>query len=177
MRYAHGLSWNIARLILALSSKEPAMSLEARLANLERRCRALTILLVGVVLLGVVAAFAGAQQIIPQLPLRLQQLEIVDLNGNTRVIVGSVQNAFGVFVVDPAGQPRATLSDAPEGPMLSVANAGGNIRLLAARQGTDITLRDANGAVRALVTAAQVGAQIELHAPGGQVITIPQAGE
>jgi hypothetical protein len=152
------------------------MTVEQRIAKLERRCRMLSILLGGFALLVAIGALAGATQIV-QVPVRFHQVDIVDLNGNVRIRLGNVEDAFGIFLQDAAGQARATLSEDADGTVLSVAKEGGNIRLLAAKQAADITLRDGRGNVRAVTTATQAGAEIQLRAANGEVLTIPPAVE
>ena len=152
------------------------MSLETRIANLERRCRALTIALAAAVVLAAVVVLTGAAQIVES-QLRFQELDVRDPTGAVRIHIGRMNDEFGVFVLDPRGQTRAALSDAPDASGLSISKEGGSLRLLANRQGADITLRDAKGAVRAVTTATATGAEIELHAANGQVFTVPPPGE
>jgi hypothetical protein len=153
------------------------MTVENRLAKLERRCRVLTIALAAAMLLPAVALLAGAGQLPNEAPLRLRQLEIVDANGTARMRLGPLNDEFGLFMRDPTGQPLVTLSDSPEATMFSISKDGSGIRLLANRQGSDITLRDSKNNVRAVTTATQAGGQIEIRGANGEGFSVPPAGE
>jgi hypothetical protein len=152
------------------------MSLEERLFQLERRSRYLTIALAAAVLVPVVMLLAGAGQFVSQTTsLRASQLDVIDNNGLLRVRIGQVNDEFGIFVYDPRGQARAALTDAPDAAGLVINKEGGNVRLLANRQGTDITLRDGRDVVRAVATGTVAGGSLVIHSGDGQVFTVPPA--
>jgi hypothetical protein len=153
------------------------MSLEARLAKLERRCRILTIALAAAVVLPAVALLAGAGQTVIENTVRTGQVDVFDPAGNLRVRIGRVNDEFGLYIYDPQRETRAALTDAPDAAGLLISQPGGSIRLLANRLGADVTLRDGKNNVRAVTTATQGDAQFELRPAGGQVITIPPNGE
>jgi hypothetical protein len=153
------------------------MSLEVRIARLERRCRVLTLALAAAVLLPTVAFLTGAaQNVTYDYSFRTGRLDVVDTNGLLRARIGQMNDQFGLFLYDSRGQVRATIADSPDAASLSIAKDGGNIRLLANRQGADITLRDGRDVVRAVTTATAAGGELVIHANAGQVFTIPPPG-
>jgi hypothetical protein len=134
----------------------------------------LTIALAAALLLPAVVLLTGAgQNVVWDNSLRLNRLDIIDPNGQLRMRVGQVENEFGLFVYDARGQVRAALSESPDASGLTISKEGGNIRLLANRQGADITLRDSRDVVRAVTTATAAGGELVIHANGGQVFTVP----
>jgi hypothetical protein len=130
--------------------------------------------LAAAVLVPAVALLAGAgQNVVWENSLRLNRLDMVDPNGLVRMRVGQVNDEFGLFVYDVRGQVRAALSESRDASGLTISKDGGNIRLLANRQGADITLRDGRDVVRAVTAATAAGGELVIHANGGQVFTIP----
>jgi len=76
---------------------------------------------------------------------------------------------------DGDGQFRATLTDAPRGAVVQLRKEGGSIKLMAMQEGCGITIRDKDGAPRALILQQEEGPQIMLKdAEGKTVFSAPK---
>ena len=127
------------------------MTLEQRVTDLEKRCRRLTGVLVGTMVVSAVIVLGGAAPNADQETVRTRQLEIVDGDGKVRIRLGPADEGYGVVVYDENGKFNATLTDAPLGAVISLSKGGGGIRLQAGKDGAGLSVRDPNGKPRAVV--------------------------
>ena len=102
--------------------------------------------------------------------LQAKKLEIVDGNGNVRIRLGPADEGYGLVVYDVDGKFRATLTDAPLGAVSQLSKDGGSIKLMALKDGCGITIRDKDGAPRALMLQQKEGSQIMLKDGKGKTV-------
>ena len=146
------------------------MTIEQRVAFLERRCRHLTGLLIAAMAVTMVMFFGGAAPNVEPANLQVRKLEVMDESGNVRIRLGKADEGYGVVVYDASGRHRATLTDAPRGAVMSVSKNGGDIRLMAMEDSSGLSFRDTNGKPSAVVFVTEDQSQIMLKDSGNQTV-------
>ncbi len=138
------------------------MAIEQRVTQLEKRCRQLTGVLMGVMAISGVIVLGGAAPNDDPKYLQSQKLEIVDGDGNVRIRLGKADAGYGVVIYDQNGRFNATLTDAPLGAVMSLSKNGSGMRLQAGKDGAGMSIHDTNGQPRAVVVVSDGGSQIVL---------------
>lgn len=149
------------------------MTLEQRMAHLEKRCRRLTSVLIGTLAVAAVIVLGGAAAQEDQADgetVRTQQLEIVDGDGKVRIRLGQADAGYGVVVYDEKGDFNATLTDAPLGAVIQLKKNGSGIRLQAGKDGAGLSVRDSKGTPRAMVLISDDKSQIALKDQEGSTV-------
>lgn len=141
-----------------------------RIEQLERKCKRLTLALTGVMVLGVALVCVAAKPIPVRDSLQAKKLEIVDGDGKVRIRLGPADAGYGLVVYDVDGRFRATLTDAPLGAVSQLSKDGGSIKLMAMKDGCGITIRDKDGAPRAVMLQQKGGPQIMLKDGKGRTV-------
>lgn len=155
------------------------MTLEQRVVHLEKRCRRLTGVLIGIMALSAVIVLGGAaaqEDNADKETVRTRQLEIVDGDGKVRIHLGKADEGYGVVLYDENGRFNATFTDAPLGAVLQLSKDGSGLRLQAAKDGAGLSIRDTKGKPRAMVLVSDDKSQMVLKdQEGSTVFTAPQS--
>jgi hypothetical protein len=146
------------------------MTHDKRIEQLERKCNRLTVALTGIMVLAVAIVCVAAKPNPVKDSLQARKLEIVDGDGNVRIRLGPADEGYGLVVYDVDGKFRATLTDAPLGAVSQLSKDGGSIKLMALKDGCGITIRDKDGAPRALMLQQKEGPQIMLKDGEGKTV-------
>ena len=125
--------------------------MKERIDQLERKCKRLTLVVSGMIVLAVGAVCIAAKPNSTKDGIQTNKLEILDEEGNVRISLGREDSGYGVVVYDADGKFGATLTDAPLGAGIQLRKDGGSIKMLALKQGCGITIRDANGKPLSLI--------------------------
>ncbi|HBJ61191.1 MAG TPA: hypothetical protein DDY76_05605 [Opitutae bacterium] len=151
------------------------MTHEQRIGHLETKCKRLTLVLSGMMVMAVAMLFIAAKPKTDEDTIQARKLEIVDENGKVRIRLGSADAGYGLVVYDDQGQFRATLTDAPLGAVSQLNKDGGSIKLMAMKNGCGITMRDGDGKPRAIILQQKEGSKIMLKdAEGKDVFSAPE---
>ena len=151
------------------------MTHEQRIGHLETKCKRLTLVLSGMMVMAVAMLFIAAKPKTDEDTIQARKLEIVDENGKVRIRLGSADAGYGLVVYDDQGQFRATLTDAPLGAVSQLNKDGGSIKLMAMKNGCGITMRDVDGKPRAIILQQKEGSKIMLKdAEGKDVFSAPE---
>lgn len=146
------------------------MTHDKRIEQLERRYNRLRLALTAMMVLTVGIVCIAAKPNPVKDSLQAKKLEIVDGNGNVRIRLGPADEGYGLVVYDVDGKFRATLTDAPLGAVSQLSKDGGSIKLMALKDGCGITIRDKDGAPRALMLQQKEGSQIMLKDGKGKTV-------
>ena len=138
------------------------MTVEQRIAALESRCRNLTRILSGGLVIACVAVLTGATRNVNQESVRTKQIEVVDGNGNVRIRLGQADEGYGLVVYDENGKFNATVTDAPLGAAISLSKGDNGIRLLVGEDGAGFSVSGPKGKPRAVVQVSSDASQIVL---------------
>ena len=136
--------------------------MKERIEQLERKCKRLTLTVIGMMILAVGAICIAAKPNSQKDGIQTSELEIVDDEGNVRIRLGRADSGYGVVVYDADGTFGATLTNAPLGAAMQLRKDGGSIKMLAMKQGCGITIRDTDGKPRAMMLQNQEGSQLIL---------------
>ena len=146
------------------------MTHENRIQQLESRCRRLNAAVATLVALIGVALLAGAGQGEADGPVRTQKLEVVDSEGTVRIVLGEGDDhGYGVKLNDRSGKFRVALFEAPRAAGLNITK-GFAYTLLVGEDSSGISLREAGGTARAVVSVTQDGAQLHLRDQQGETV-------
>ena len=137
--------------------------MKERIDQLERKCKRLSLTVTGMIVLAVGAVCIAAKPNSQKDGIQTNKLEIVDDEGNVRILLGRADAGYGVVVYDADGKFRATLTDAPLGAGMQLIKDGGSIKMLAMKQGCGFTIRDADGKPRAMMVQHDAGSQLILR--------------
>ena len=146
------------------------MTHDKRIEQLERKFNRLRLALTAMMVLTVGIVCIAAKPNPVKDSLQAKKLEIVDGNGNVRIRLGPADEGYGLVVYDVDGKFRATLTDAPLGAVSQLSKDGGSIKLMALKDGCGITIRDKDGAPRALMLQQKEGSQIMLKDGKGKTV-------
>jgi len=146
------------------------MTHDKRIEQLERKFNRLRLALTAMMVLTVGIVCIAAKPNPVKDSLQAKKLEIVDGNGNVRIRLGPADEGYGLVVYDVDGKFRATLTDAPLGAVSQLIKDGGSIKLMALKDGCGITIRDKDGAPRALMLQQKEGSQIMLKDGKGKTV-------
>ncbi|XZE52547.1 hypothetical protein SH139x_004248 [Planctomycetaceae bacterium SH139] len=153
------------------------MTFEQRVTDLEKRCRRLTGVIVGTMVVAAVVVLGGAAPSADRETVRTRQLEIVDGNGKVRIRLGPADEGYGVVVYDENGNSNATLTDAPLGAVIQLSKDGGGIRLQAGKDGAGLSVRDLKGKPRAVVVVTNDKSGFVLKDQKDKTVFSAPAGE
>ncbi len=103
-------------------------------------------------------------------PRRFESLTIVDAAGNPRIELGPTDAGYGIVIRDEDGAFHATLTDAPGGAVVQLRNPGGDLRLMATDEATGISIRDAAGRPRAVLSVTGEESQMEIRDVSDKVL-------
>ena len=141
--------------------------LENRVRKLERANRVLVLL---VVALALVFLFGGAAADGGSGPLQAQRIELVDAEGLVRAALGTdAEGSSGLFVYDPAGAVRLSLTHDADQSALFIRDAEGTVRVGVAQ------FAHGGGGV-ALHGAGAKGAAVLYHKENGSLSFYDTAG-
>lgn len=147
------------------------MTMEQRIEQLEQRGRFLIVCLAGLSAAGGIALFSGAAQRNEPENLRLKSLEIVDSQGNVRIVLGSVESPikeglYGVFLKDSTGEIRSYLQDQAQ---LGLSKDEGAVSLSAGGKGAGLQLSGPASRPRAIMSARDDQCEIQLRDTHGEI--------
>jgi hypothetical protein len=158
------------------------MELETRMARLERRCRLVTAGLTMSLLLIGVFLFAGAAPQADDSTVRARRVEIVDAQGNTRILLGREEDdSYGVVVYGHERQAKSMMMagtlDGSGVAMISAKAGKGRqgIMLMAQDDSLGVAIRDSQ-ALRAGMFVDQGQAQFQLRDQKQDVVFIAPPG-
>jgi len=152
--------------------------LEGRVRKLERTNQ---LLLTVVGLAGLVLALGGAARTSPTETFQCERLEVVDSEGRVRAVVGTdKEGSVGLFVHDPEGKVRVSVTHDPDQSALFIRDEEGAIRVGVAQfahGGGGVALHgpDAKGA--AVLYYKEGGSLIFFDKEGKQTLRIPEKKE
>jgi hypothetical protein len=161
--------------------EKASMELQTRVEQLERRCRRLTMALFAIVTIPITVAFVKANQATTQPIVRTENLEIVDSNGRVRAKLGkSDSESFALTIQTADGRPRISLLGSERGSAVNLFQGGQSIgatSMAAYQDSAGVTLRGANGALRAHLLVEGDRVRLGLwNADGKAVFTAPASG-
>ena len=149
------------------------MTIEERLAQLERKNRRLTLALmsVGMAAVMAVAMGQGAPAVVTQ-AVKARSFILVDDDGKVRGIFGVVKGGPLLSMYDENGKGRATLTVSSYGPGLTLRDENGKERatLTAVKPGPLLRLFDQNGKERATLAVVKAGPLLSLDDENGEVL-------
>lgn len=151
------------------------MTPEQRLSLLENRCRLQSRALVAVVLLGSLALFLGADDPVKPQKLQVTELEVVDAEGNVRILLGGskqghIEHFWGKFT-SADGKSSALISDYGQ---LSLRRNDGWAALSAGSKGASLQLSAPGLRPRAMLYAHDDHSGIQLRDTNGEVSFIQE---
>lgn len=158
------------------------MQAEERIARLERRCRILSVGLTAAVCAGGLLVLAGAaQRADDDSTLRTRRIEIIDSEGNARIVIGRVEDdVYGVLVYGPerqiAGKLMAGSQNGGEVVIISAGKGRHGVRIIAQEETAGVAIRDKQ-ALRAAMLVHEDKAQLQLRGRKNNLVFVAPIGE